>query len=156
MQAAQHSFRHQHPQKAPSRLELQVGFKKGGFPLLSEVLKHERVPWNEWQATGWTEGMTCEARTWSEHTRTLLGLLSFPVALKSPGVIEIPSSLLSLLFQGFGITRYTFGTPNSLCFCILPHFREAGGVSVDRSIRLVIPPWALFSTRAYCNCPGGL
>jgi hypothetical protein len=53
-------------------------------------------------------------------------------------VIETPSSLLSPLFQGSGITRDMFGSI-SLCPCILPDFREVEGISADRNIRLVIP-----------------
>jgi hypothetical protein len=43
-------------------------------------------------------------------------ILGFPVALKSPGVIEITSSLLSLPFISFGIARDTFGIHNNLRF----------------------------------------
>jgi hypothetical protein len=48
----------------------------------------------------------------SHHYR----LLDYPVALKSPGVIEIPFSLVSLPFLGFGIMGVMFGIPNRLQF----------------------------------------
>jgi hypothetical protein len=43
-------------------------------------------------------------------------LLDYPVALKSPGVIEMPFSLISLPLLGFGVMRVMFGIPNRLQF----------------------------------------
>ena len=45
-----------------------------------------------------------------------LTILDYPVALKSPGVFEIPSPLISLPLFGFGIVRDMFGIPNSIHF----------------------------------------
>jgi hypothetical protein len=66
-------------------------------------------------------------------------LLEFPGALKSPVLIGIPASLLSLPFLGFGIPRNMFGILYSLWVRILPDFRKVVGVSVDRKRCLVIP-----------------
>jgi hypothetical protein len=54
-------------------------------------------------------------RDWNIASGKLGILLSFPVALKSPVVIEILPSLLSLPFLGFGIPRDILGILHSLC-----------------------------------------
>jgi hypothetical protein len=56
--------------------------------------------------------------------------VEYPVALKSPGVIEIPSLLFSLPFLGFGTARDTFGIPKSYASIFYLILRALVSVSI--------------------------